>query len=86
MLVTPNAVMFDPDVLDPLVKEYGIDKYGLIIRFDEKISRSISFVFSLAWIFWVELRCMKILPCMNIKQQHGKKENIFNNPKHFFFH
>ncbi len=25
--------MFDPDVLDPLVKEQGIDKYGLIIRF-----------------------------------------------------
>jgi hypothetical protein len=24
--------MFDPDVLDPLVKEHGIDKYGLIIR------------------------------------------------------
>ncbi|CAF0829258.1 unnamed protein product [Adineta steineri] len=32
LLVTPNAVMFDPDVLDPLVKEHGIDKYGLIIR------------------------------------------------------
>ncbi len=25
--------MFDPDVLDPLVKEHGIAKYGLIIRF-----------------------------------------------------
>jgi uncharacterized membrane protein len=24
--------MFDPDVLDPLIKEHGIDKYGLIIR------------------------------------------------------
>ncbi|CAF3433047.1 unnamed protein product [Rotaria socialis] len=34
LLVTPNAVMFDPDVLDQLVKEYGIDKYGLIIRMD----------------------------------------------------
>ncbi|CAF1235444.1 unnamed protein product [Adineta ricciae] len=34
LLVTPNAVMFDPDVLDPLVKENGIDKYGLIIRMD----------------------------------------------------
>ena len=33
LLVTPNAVMFDPDVLDPLVKEHGIDKYGLIIRY-----------------------------------------------------
>ncbi len=28
--------MFDPDVLDPLVKEHGIDKYGLIIRFVNK--------------------------------------------------
>ncbi|CAF4662254.1 unnamed protein product [Rotaria sp. Silwood1] len=34
LLVTPNAVMFDPDVLDPLVKEHGIEKYGLIIRMD----------------------------------------------------
>jgi hypothetical protein len=24
--------MFDPDVLDPFVKQHGIDKYGLIIR------------------------------------------------------
>ncbi len=28
--------MFDPDVLDPLVKEHGIDKYGLMIRFVTK--------------------------------------------------
>ncbi|UJR33075.1 hypothetical protein I4U23_020534 [Adineta vaga] len=34
LLVTPNAVMFDPDVLDPLVKEHGIINYGLIIRMD----------------------------------------------------
>ncbi|UJR14093.1 hypothetical protein I4U23_001089 [Adineta vaga] len=34
LLVTPNAVMFDPDVLDPLAKEHGIDKYGLIIQMD----------------------------------------------------
>ena len=33
MLITPNAVMFDPDVLDPLVKEHGIDRYGLIMQF-----------------------------------------------------
>ena len=33
LLVTPNAVMFDPDVLDPLVKEHGIEQYGLIVRY-----------------------------------------------------
>lgn len=72
--------MFDPDVLDPLVKEYGIDKYGLIIRFDEKITRSISLneCVLLVWISWVELRCMKILLCMNIKQQHGKTSSAIN--------
>jgi len=26
LLVTPNAVMFDPDVSDPLVIEHGSDK------------------------------------------------------------
>jgi hypothetical protein len=27
--------MFDPDILDPLIKEHGIDKYGLIIKLVE---------------------------------------------------
>lgn len=30
MLVTPNAVMFDPNVSDPLVIEHGPESYGVI--------------------------------------------------------
>jgi len=30
LLVTPNAVMFDPDVMDPLVKERSADAYGMM--------------------------------------------------------
>jgi hypothetical protein len=37
--------MFDPDVLDPLVKEHGIDKYGLIIRFVHYFLLSITILF-----------------------------------------
>ena len=38
LLVTPNAVMFDPDVLDPLVVEHGSEKYGMIAPMDMIIS------------------------------------------------
>ena len=29
LLVTPNTIMFDPHVNDPLVVEHGTQKYGL---------------------------------------------------------
>ncbi|XP_052765571.1 oxidation resistance protein 1-like isoform X4 [Mya arenaria] len=38
LLVTPNAVMFDPDVSDPLVVERGGEKYGMIAPMDMIIS------------------------------------------------
>ena len=38
LLVTPNAVMFDPDVMDPLVIEHGAEKYGMIAPMDLIIS------------------------------------------------
>ncbi|XP_052271242.1 oxidation resistance protein 1-like isoform X3 [Dreissena polymorpha] len=38
LLVTPNAVMFDPDVSDPLVVEHGTEKYGMIAPMDMIIS------------------------------------------------
>ena len=31
LLVTPNAVMFDPNVSDPLVLEQGAETYGVIL-------------------------------------------------------
>ncbi|XP_022110273.1 nuclear receptor coactivator 7-like isoform X2 [Acanthaster planci] len=34
MLVTPNAIMFDPNVSDPLVKERGTSPYGVITQMD----------------------------------------------------
>lgn len=30
LLVTPNAIMFDPNVSDPLVIEHGPESYGVI--------------------------------------------------------
>ena len=41
LLVTPNAVMFDPYVCDPLVIEHGVDEYGLIAKLDTLISLAI---------------------------------------------
>ncbi|XP_072029090.1 LOW QUALITY PROTEIN: oxidation resistance protein 1-like [Amphiura filiformis] len=34
MLVTPNAIMFDPNVSDPLVIERGVGPYGVITQMD----------------------------------------------------
>jgi hypothetical protein len=38
LLVTPNAVMFDPNVSDSLVMEHGADTYGVIAPMDMIIS------------------------------------------------
>lgn len=37
-MVTPNAIMFDPNVSDPLVKELGADQYGVIAPMETVIS------------------------------------------------
>lgn len=34
LLVTPNTVMFDPNVSDPLVIEHGAEAYGVIAPVD----------------------------------------------------
>ncbi|XP_046563270.1 oxidation resistance protein 1-like isoform X2 [Haliotis rubra] len=38
LIVTPNAVMFDPNVSDPLVIEHGTELYGMITPMDMVIS------------------------------------------------
>ncbi|XP_074656479.1 oxidation resistance protein 1-like [Tubulanus polymorphus] len=38
LLVTPNAIMFDPNVSDPLVIEHSADMYGMIAPLDTVIS------------------------------------------------
>ena len=32
LLVTPNCLMFDPDVSHPLVMENGSDLYGMVAK------------------------------------------------------
>ncbi|VDM52204.1 unnamed protein product [Angiostrongylus costaricensis] len=41
LLVTPNCLMFDPDVSHPLVKENGQDIYGMVANMDEIVSVSV---------------------------------------------
>jgi hypothetical protein len=38
LLVTPNAIMFDPNVSDPLVVDRGAEEYGMIAPMDTVIS------------------------------------------------
>lgn len=41
LLVTPNAIMFDPNVSDPLVLQHGAEKYGAIIPMENILSAAI---------------------------------------------
>ncbi|XP_071854258.1 nuclear receptor coactivator 7-like isoform X3 [Apostichopus japonicus] len=40
MLVTPNAIMFDPNVSDPLVIDRGVGSYGVITQMDIVVGAS----------------------------------------------
>jgi len=39
--VTPNAVMFDPNVSDPLVLDQGAEAYGVILPLDVIVAAGI---------------------------------------------
>lgn len=41
LLVTPNAVMFDPNVSDPLVIEHGPESYGVIAPMELVVNAAI---------------------------------------------
>ncbi|XP_072396848.1 oxidation resistance protein 1 isoform X5 [Diabrotica undecimpunctata] len=41
LLVTPNAVMFDPNVIDPLVIEHGPEAYGVIAPMEFVVNAAI---------------------------------------------
>lgn len=41
LLVTPNAVMFDPNVSDPLVIEHGAESYGVIAPMEFVVNAAI---------------------------------------------
>ncbi|KAL0103363.1 hypothetical protein PUN28_017552 [Cardiocondyla obscurior] len=43
LLVTPNAVMFDPNVSDPLVIEHGAESYGVIAPMEFVVNAAIYF-------------------------------------------
>ncbi|KAI6170717.1 hypothetical protein M3Y97_01121600 [Aphelenchoides bicaudatus] len=41
LLVTPNCLMFDPDLSHPLVKENGTDLYGMVANLEDVVSVSV---------------------------------------------
>lgn len=41
LLVTPNCLMFDPDLSHPLVKENGTDLYGMVANLEDVTSVSV---------------------------------------------
>ncbi|GIY46297.1 hypothetical protein CEXT_506861 [Caerostris extrusa] len=43
LIITPNAVMFDPNVSDPLVIEHGVESYGVIAPLDMLMRAAIYF-------------------------------------------
>ncbi|KAG8195324.1 hypothetical protein JTE90_028466 [Oedothorax gibbosus] len=43
LIITPNAVMFDPNVSDPLVIEHGVESYGVIAPLEMLMRAAIYF-------------------------------------------
>ncbi|KAI6237601.1 hypothetical protein M3Y95_00282500 [Aphelenchoides besseyi] len=41
LLVTPNCLMFDPEISHPLVKENGTDLYGMVANMEDVVSVSV---------------------------------------------
>ena len=41
LLITPNAIMFDPDVLDKNVAEKGPEYYGMVVYMECIISAAL---------------------------------------------
>lgn len=41
LIVTPNAVMFDPNVSDPLVVENGVDRFGMVTKMEYIVAAAI---------------------------------------------
>lgn len=60
LLVTPNAVMFDPNVTDPLVMERGTEPYCLTVKMDA-IARTAIFCDFVVSIYSWYVHCLHIL-------------------------
>jgi hypothetical protein len=60
LLVTPNAVMFDPNVTDPLVMERGTEPYSLTVKMDT-IARTAIFCDFVVSIYSWCVYCLHIL-------------------------
>jgi len=54
LLVTPNAVMFDPNVSDPLVLDQGAETYGVILPLDVVVHAGIYSDIAHMKVFWGE--------------------------------
>ncbi|KAK3087028.1 hypothetical protein FSP39_000610 [Pinctada imbricata] len=65
LLVTPNAVMFDPNVSDPLVLEHGAEHYGVIAPMDMVVSAAM----------YHDIAAMKV------KGQKGEQESLTPKPE-----
>ncbi|XP_052701606.1 oxidation resistance protein 1-like isoform X5 [Crassostrea angulata] len=65
LLVTPNAVMFDPNVSDPLVLERGSERYGVIAPMDMVVSAAM----------YHDIAAMKVKG----KREGGKKPEVYHD-------
>nr|XP_022295152.1 oxidation resistance protein 1-like isoform X3 [Crassostrea virginica] len=65
LLVTPNAVMFDPNVSDPLVLEHGAERYGVIAPMDMVVSAAM----------YHDIAAMKVKG----QREGGKKPEVYHD-------
>ncbi|CAI9740294.1 Hypothetical predicted protein [Octopus vulgaris] len=75
LIVTPNAIMFDPSVHDPLVIEHGNDKYGMVAAMETIISAAI----------YRDLKTMKIKGQVDSENSEVPKAEVYCGQGHFKF-
>ncbi|GAB1609098.1 oxidation resistance protein 1-like isoform X5 [Argonauta hians] len=75
LIVTPNAIMFDPSVHDPLVIEHGNDKYGMVAAMETIISAAI----------YRDLKTMKIKGQADSEESEIPKAEVYCGQGHFKF-
>ncbi|KAK7091174.1 oxidation resistance protein 1-like isoform X2 [Littorina saxatilis] len=68
LLVTPNAIMFDPDVLDEKVKREGPEQFGVVIYMDTIITAAL----------YHDLSAMRYHQRSNSQKVSSKKPEVFH--------
>ncbi|GAB6029687.1 hypothetical protein CHUAL_005414 [Chamberlinius hualienensis] len=79
LLVTPNAVMFDPSVVHTLVMEHGVEKYGVIAPMDYVANAALYTDIAHMKVRHAPVGCVAVTPRPEIYR--GRKDHLKEDTK-----